>query len=296
MGWAFVTAADGTVGRHLVPMLVNAGVPVRAGVHREEDPLTTYRDPDIERVYIDFEEPETLRNALQDVEVVYLVTPQIPQSIQYVRVVVDVARDLGVRRIVRQSVFNAETGSDGVARWHRQAEQAVVDSGLAYTFLRPNSFMQNFVTLYRDDIVQGGFFRLPLGRARLSNIDVRDVAAAATAAIMDDEFVLPVYTLTGGAALTGEEMARVLGEVTGRAIQYRDEPEDGGRQPHDETDRVTIEALRELGEGLRAGEMAAVTDDVERLTRRPPIAFERFAQDYGWAFGAARRREDETAA
>jgi uncharacterized protein YbjT (DUF2867 family) len=297
MGWAFVTGADGTVGRHLVPMLVNAGVPVRAGVHREEDPLTTYRDPDIERVYIDFEEPLTLRNALQDVEVIYLVTPQIPQSVHHVRAVVAVARELGVQRIVRQSVFNAETGRDGEARWHRQAEQAIRESGLAATFLRPNSFMQNFVTVYRDDIVARGFFRLPLGSARVSSVDVRDVAAAATAAIMDDEFVQPSYTLTGETALSGHDMARVLSEVTGRLIEYRDEYEDGGRVPHDETDRVTIEALRELGEALRRGEMAGVTGDVERLTRRRPITFERFAQDYGWAFVAATgRRQDETAA
>jgi uncharacterized protein YbjT (DUF2867 family) len=297
MGWAFVTGADGTVGRHLVPMLVSAGVPVRAGVHREEDPLRTYRDPDIERVFIDFAESATLRNALSDVEVVYLITPPLPQSTEYVRSLIAVAREMGVRRVVRQSVANAETGRDGVARWHRQAEQVIAASGLAYTFLRPGPFMQNFVTAYRDDILTDGVFRLPLGQAGLSSIDVRDVAACATAALMDDEFDRPAYTLTGPAALTGVEMARVLSEVIGQRIEYRDELEHTGRSPGDEAEHATSEARRELGAELRAGALAAVSPDVELLAKRPPITFEQFARDYGWAFSrSARQGRGETAA
>jgi uncharacterized protein YbjT (DUF2867 family) len=285
-GRVLVTGADGTVGHELVPMLVAAGVTVRAGVRSEDDSLPVTEN-DAERAVIDFRAPDTLREACRDVEVVYLLTPQVPQSVAYVEAAVAAAREAGVRRVVRQSVCNVETGRDAVVRWHRRAEELVRESGLAYTFLRPNSFMQNFVSIYRDAILREGVFRLPLGDAALSSVDVRDLAAAAAAALMDDGFDSTAYTLTGPEALTGRKMATVLSAVTGRPIEYRDEPEDAGRAPRDVDERAESAALRELGLELRAGKLAAVTGDVEHLTGRRAITFEQFASDYAWAFTGA---------
>ena len=79
----------------------------------------------------------------------------------------------------------------------------------------------------------------------------------------------------------------VLSEVAGRPISYLDEPEDAGSPPGDETQRAVSAALHEFGDEMRAGRLAAVTGDVERLTGRPAIGFEQFARDYGWAFVAA---------
>jgi uncharacterized protein YbjT (DUF2867 family) len=188
-----------------------------------------------------------------------------------------------VRRIVRHSMCLADTGRDMLSRWHREAEAIVAGSGLACTILRPNSFMQNFVTIYGPSIRGQDRFRLPLGAAAMSSVDVRDVAAAATAALID-EVDGDVFTLTGPQALTGTEMAAVLSDVTGRRIAYADEPEDAGRAPRDEAERVVGVALSEFGEEMRAGRLATVTSDVERLTGRPAIAFDQFARDHGWAF------------
>jgi uncharacterized protein YbjT (DUF2867 family) len=285
-GRVLVTGAAGTVGRELVAMLVAAGALVRAGVHRRDD-LVPEEDLDIDRVVIDFEAPDLLLAAMDDVEALYLLTPQAPQAVEQVRAAVAAARTCGVRRIVRHSMCLADTGRDALSRWHREAEAIVTGSGLACTILRPNSFMQNFVTIYGPSIRGQDRFRLPLGSAGMSSVDVRDVAAAATAALID-EVDADVFTLTGPQALTGAEMAAALSAVTGREIAYADEPEDGGLPPRDETDRVIGAALREFGQEMRAGRLAAVTGDVERLTGRPAIAFEQFARDHGWAFVPAR--------
>ena len=85
---------------------------------------------------------------MQDVEVLYLLTPQMPQMVAQVRAAVEAARACGVRRIVRQSLCRADGGRDALGRWRREADALVATSGLAYTLLRPNSFMQNFVTIY----------------------------------------------------------------------------------------------------------------------------------------------------
>ena len=218
-GRVLVTGAGGAVGRELVAMLVSAGALVRAGVHRRDD-LVPEEDLDIDRVAIDFAAPESLRAALQDVEALYLLTPQVPQMVAQVQAAVEAARECGVQRIVRQSLCCADGGRDTLSRWHREAEALVVGSGFAYTLLRPNSFMQNFVTIYGPSIRGDDIFRLPLGTAAMSSVDVRDIAAAATAALID-EVDADVFTLTGPEALTGAQMAAVITEVTGRPIAYR---------------------------------------------------------------------------
>ena len=264
-------------------MLVSAGALVRAAVHRRDD-LVPEEDLDIDRVVVDFAAPDTLLAALRDVEVLYLLTPQVPETVAQVTAAVAAARACGVRRIVRQSLCNADSGRDALSRWHREAESVIVASGLACTFLRPNSFMQNFVTIYGPSIRDEDRFQLPLGAAAMSSVDARDVAAAATAVLID-EADADIYTLTGPQALTGAEMAAALTGVTGRPIAYVDEPE---RLP-DEGRRATSAALREFGAEMRAGRLAAVTGDLERLTGRPAISFAQFARDYAWAFAKSAR-------
>jgi uncharacterized protein YbjT (DUF2867 family) len=286
-GRVLVTGAGGAVGRELVAMLLGAGALVRAAVHRRDD-LVPEEDLDMDRVYVDFAAPDSLLAAMRDVEVVYLLTPQAPQAAAQVRAAVAAARTCGVRRIVRQSLCHADTGRDGLSRWHREAEAIVAASGLAYTVLRPNSFMQNFVTIYAPTIRSADCFRLPLGAAAMSSVDVRDVAAAATAVLMD-EVDADVFTLTGPSALTGAAMAAALSDVAGRPITYVDEPEDAGRPAGDETQRAVSAALREFGAEMRAGRLAKVTGDVERLTGRPAIGFDQFVRDHGWAFVATDR-------
>ncbi len=283
-----VTGAAGTVGRELVGMLVAAGALVRAGHHRRDD-LVPEEDLEVDRVFLDFDDPDSLRAAMRDVEVVYLLTPQVPQMVAQVRAAAAAAGACGVRRIVRQSMEPAATGTDRLSRWHREAEAVIAASGLATTTLRPTSFMQNFVTIYGPSIRADDRFHLPLDHAAQSSVDARDVAAAATAVLMD-EVDEAVYTLTGPAALTGAEMAVVLSGAAGRAIAWVDEPEDAGRPPRDDIEREVDLALREFAGEMRCGRLALVTGDVERLTGRPATTFAQFACDHAWAFARRDRQ------
>lgn len=278
-----VTAAGGTVGRALVPLLVEAGANVRAGLHDlRADPYEALGR--VEPVEVDFDDRGSLARAFDGIAAVFLVTPQRPESVRWVRSAIDAARRAGVKKVVRQSVYNAEDGRDGVARWHREAEGIIRISGLSHTFLRPNSFMQNFLTIYRDAIVHEDAFSLPLGRAALSSIDIRDIAASAASALLGNGGEREAYLLTGPEALTGEQFAETLSRVVERPIRYRDRPEDAGRPPRDAAEQAESEALREMGLEMRAGELARVTRDVETLTGRRPIDFERFVREHLWAF------------
>lgn len=283
-----VTGASGTVGRELVRLLAGAGAEVRAGLHRAGDAgaLPAGASP----VVVDFDSPATLVAACRGAGAVYLLTPQVPRATEYVRAVIAAARAEGVERVVRQSMHDAPHGADTLSRWHREAEEIVVSSGLGFTILRPNAFMDNFATIYAPLIREQGIFRLPLGQARLSSVDARDVAAAAAAILLGGArrgkgraggaHNGAAYILTGPEALTGAEMAAIVTEVAGRPVRYVDEPEDAGRPPHDADGIAASAALVELSAEMRAGKLADVSGDVERLTGRPPVSFARFARDH----------------
>jgi uncharacterized protein YbjT (DUF2867 family) len=278
-----VTGASGTVGRELVRLLAEAGAEVRAGVHRGAGgaAVTGALPEGVSAVELDFEAPATLAAACRGVGAVYLLTPQVPRATEYVRAAVAAARAEGVDRVVRQSMHDAPRGRDTLSRWHREAEEIVASSGLGFTILRPNAFMDNFATIYARLIRERGSFRLPLGQARLSSVDARDVAAAAKAVLLaGGAHDGAAYILTGPEALTGAEMAAIVTEVVGRPVTYVDEPEDAGRPPRDPDGIAASDALVELSAEMRAGRLAAVSGDVASLTGRPPASFARFARDH----------------
>jgi uncharacterized protein YbjT (DUF2867 family) len=278
-----VTGAGGTVGGELVRLLAEAGADVRAGLHTMNPEVTL--PAGVTPVPIDFEDPETLHAACRGAGAVYLLTPQVTSTARYVRVLVDAARLEGVEGVVRHSMHDAPHGRDALSRWHREAELIVTSSGLAHTILRPNAFMQNFVTVYAATIREQGFFRLPLGQARLSPVDARDVAAVASVVLLTEGHHGVAYTVTGPESLTGEEMAATLTSVIGGLVRYVDGPEDAVQPPRDPEGVAVSAALVGLGGEMRAGNLAAVSADTERLLGRQPRSFARFARDHraAWA-------------
>jgi uncharacterized protein YbjT (DUF2867 family) len=197
---------------------------------------------------------------------------------------IDAARAAGVRKVVLLSAMGANA-DDNVPL--RRAELHLERSGLAWNVIRPNWFMQNFHTYWLQGIKAQGQIFLPVGRARGSFIDTRDIASVAARLLSTDSFVNADFDLTGTQALDHDEVAAILSRVAGRAIGYTD---------------ITPEAMREvlLGAGLpgdyaeslifilgafKAGYSERVTDEVRRITGQDPIAFEQYAQDHraAWA-------------
>ena len=123
----------------------------------------------------------------------------------------------------------------------------------------------------------------------MSSVDVRDIAAAATAALID-EVDADVFTLTGPKALTGAQMAAVLNEVTGRPIAYLDEPEDAGRGARGQR-RARHQRLRCASSAPRCA--PAISRPSPATSSGSPVARRstsgQFARDFGWAFVPAAR-------
>ena len=220
----------------------------------------------------------------------FLLTSSSEQAQAQQSAFVDSAKSAGVKHIVKLSQWAADLESPvRFLRYHAAVEQKIRDSGIGYTFLRPDLFMQGLLA-FRESIVTQGKFFAAAGDAKISAVDVRDIAAVAAAALTGEGRAGKIYDLTGPEALTHAEMAEKLSQVLKRQITYVDVPPE-----------AMMDAL--LGFGIqqwqaagliedyahyRDGEASAIASGVHDVTGSPPRSFDQFARDYAPAFSSAK--------
>lgn len=280
-----VTGATGNVGAQLVRKLSERGEWVRAFV-RDRTRAAKIALPEVELVEGDFSKPATFLPALDGVQRLFLCIPSSANVERQQKDFVDAARQRKVRHIVKLSQFGASEQSPArFQRYHGAVENYILKSGIRYTFLRPNLFMQGLLN-FRSTITTQGALYAPAGHGKVSVIDVRDIAAVAEHALTDKGHEDNIYELTGPEALTHAEIAARLSEAVGKTIQHVDI-----------SPLVFKEALLSFGmppwraEGLvedydqyRNGEAAVVTTTVRDVTGKNPRTFGQFAEDYAREF------------
>jgi uncharacterized protein YbjT (DUF2867 family) len=281
-----VTGATGHVGSELVRLLAEQGAPARALVQSPDkaDPIQRLG---LEVAVGDFEQPDTLEAAMVGCDHLYLVSPPSPRQPEQERNVVDAAKQAGVSHVVKQTVLGADPdASMAFGRWHGQVEQYLAQSGLAHTLLRPHSFMQNFLLSAQPVADQGALYGMT-GAGRTSYIDTRDIAAVAAQVLTSPGHQGQRYTLTGLEALSAAEVAERLSVATGRQVRYVDLAADAFAQALAGAGMPgwLVDAVIEGNTLLAAGDQATVTDEVARVTGRPPRTFDQFATDHRAAFG-----------
>lgn len=272
-----VTGAMGTIGSHVVQLLTERGVPFRA----------MSRKPDLPNaVRADFTDPPSLATAVTGVDAVFLVTVPPTPSTAHDLALLDAARAAGVTKIVKLSAIGSGEQFDGaiVGAWHRAAEQAIEDSGLAWTVLRPTSFASNFLW-YRDLVDTGEPIPNILGTAKQAVVDPRDVAAVAVEALLNDAHVGQRYDLTGPELVTFTDQAATLERVLNRPVKTVDV------DVRTQLAGMPDEAISAVATGVdwaRAGGAAYVTDHVNRILGRPAGTFEQWTVDHRQAFAVMR--------
>src|SRR5207245_11165440 len=139
-----VTGATGTIGRDVARQLSGKGVSVRAGV-RDKAKARKQFGADIALVAFDCESEKTFSEAIDAVEKVFLLPPLLQNQLEVMNTFVDAAKRTGVRHIVKLSAIGVDDDTRPTAvKWHAANEQSIRESGVAFTFLRTNSFMQTF--------------------------------------------------------------------------------------------------------------------------------------------------------
>ena len=214
-----VTGASGTLSREVIRQLESAKALLRAAYFSNKG-AEAARARGIKAVIIDYNHPETLLAAFQGCDKLFLLGPNAMNQTQLELNAVEAAKAAGVRHIVKQSIWGAAEEAYSLAKVHRPVEKAIESSGLAWTFLRPNSFMQNSVTFMGKTIRAESAFYSASGQAQISHVDVRDIAAVAVQALTDPNHEGRAYTLSGPEALTYDELADALSKALGRPISH----------------------------------------------------------------------------
>jgi uncharacterized protein YbjT (DUF2867 family) len=275
-----VTGATGNVGKELVQQLIAAGQPVRAFTRHPAK--LAHLGPGVEIAAGDLDQPETIEAALKGVQRIFLVTSGTQQDAH----VIQAARRGGVEHVVKLSTLEAADDSmAGHVRWHREREELIRASGLAWTFLRPTMFMTTALD-WAATIKAQGVVYFPGGAGKVPPVDPWDVAAVAACALTGSGHAGGAYALTGPEALSIGEMTRILGEVLGRPLRYVDVPESDFAAQLRELGLpdYVVEGLIGVFSAIRAGKLAHVTDSVGRVTGRPARTFGFWCREHRSAF------------
>jgi uncharacterized protein YbjT (DUF2867 family) len=234
---------------------------------------------------IDNTRPETIADALINVDTLFL---RIPPSVEMVDIssnFVEGAKKNGVKFIVKLSTMGADLEPGYTSgRLHREVEKIIEESGIPFAFLRPNSFMQSFITRSSQTVKNQNAIYLPAGDERISLVDARDVADVAAEVLTNNgsQHINKVYDITGPEALSHSQVAEILSKETGRRISYVDISEEDARNRMKEmgVEDWSIDNALELFRMYRSGYRSQVTTVVEQLTEQKPTSFSQFARNY----------------
>jgi len=275
-----VLGATGTVGRHVLKRLSETGVEV-VGASRDPGTAAKRAGTGVPFVELDYDRRSTFTSALRRISKVFMaVRPGDEQAdVTGVPFVHEMSRHK-VEQVVLLSAMGAELRDDFALR---KIELAIETSGMKFTFLRPNWFMQVFSS---GSLLQGikanGMIALPAGQARISYIDARDVADVAVESLIDPSRQGKGYTLSGPQALGHEEIAAVLSSALGRSIRYIALAEDEARHRLKQAGfpEEWVERLIGFYRLVRGGWCAHVVDQMAGLLKHAPRTFDDFASEY----------------
>ncbi len=217
-----VTGAGGKTGRAVLrAVLLRDGV-ARAVVRDAR----RVQDLDVRAAVGDQRDPDRLTEILDGADAVYALAPNVsPDEVVMGRAVVDACRRAGVGRLVYHSVVHPQLTAMPHHADKGRVEELVVESGLDWTILQPNAYLQN-LDGYLDGL-RAGRYRVPYASDRATAmVDVRDVAAVAASCLVDGTGVHATFELSGPEPVAPVDIARVAGELLGHdVVAERQDPD-----------------------------------------------------------------------
>ncbi|KAA9381973.1 NAD(P)H-binding protein [Microbispora cellulosiformans] len=277
-----VTGATGRIGRAVVDLLTDAGVPVRALVRRSESAATL--PADVEIATGDLTVPESLDAALHAIGTVFLVWTAPPQT---AAAVVD-RLAAHAQRVVYLSAPHRTPHPffqqpNPMAALHAEIERLIAASGLDSTIVRPGMFASNALLWWSAAVRGEGVVRWPYGAAETAPVDDRDVAAVVARTLSEGGHSGGDYVLTGPGSLTQAEQIRIIGETLGRRLTFEELSPDEFRRETPEASRPAVDMLLAAWNAA-TGRPAYVTSTVSDLLGRPARTFRQWVTDHATSF------------
>ncbi len=208
----------GQVGSHVTQELLAQGIAPRVLTRSEEKAAGL--PAGAEAVIGDLDQPQSLQPALEGIEAALLLVANDPREMHWTLTALAAIQESTVRRLVYLSNHLSLSAPQVPHAGAKQpVEAAIKQSGLAYTILQPTFFMQNDV-MVQAALTQAGLYPFPIGPLGTPRVDTRDVAAAATAALLGRAESNASYILSSPDAPNGAETAALWQAALGREVHY----------------------------------------------------------------------------
>jgi uncharacterized protein YbjT (DUF2867 family) len=272
-----ITGATGDVGARVTRQLLERGIRPRVLTRSEEKARALFADG-VDVCVGDLADSISMRAAMREIDTVFLVNvgPEIPRRDE---MAASIAREEGVRHIVKLSSMDVEQGL-AIGAWHEKGEEAIRAAGVPFTFVRPTGFMSNLLA-WAHSIKAEGVVRSSTGDGRRAFIHSEDIASVCVAALLTEEYAGKVLSITGPESLNWTEVTERISKAMGKPMRYQFISDEEARERYSKISgsEEETEAHVALWRAIREGRLGAVTDGVEQVLGRKPIALQQWVEE-----------------
>lgn len=276
-----ITGKTGSAAARLM-----AGKTKLRAIVRNPDKAAEFKALGVELIAGDATDAAVVAKAAAGASKALLILPNNHEQTTIEKRFIDTVKAAGVKHIVKMSSTEATPDAKSpIPAGHYAVETYLKASGVPWTLIKPNFFMQNLLGSGRS-IKANGTFAMPCGNGTTAMIDARDIGAALAAVMTGTGHEGQSYELTGPEVISFSQAAERIASVIGKPVRYID-------QPMDEFKRVLgqflgdpwhRDAVCDLFAEIAEGGLNRTTDTYKKLVGRPPINLAQFVQDHIAAF------------
>ena len=275
-----LTGVTGKTGGETAKQLLQKGARLRALV-RDESKAAQLKAAGVELVVGDVSDADTVKRALKGADKAFLTLPNGQRQLEQEKQFTDLAVAAGVKHLVKMSSMEAVAHAQTpIPRAHWAVEEYIRASGLAWTMIKPNFFMQNLLASAAG-IRTNRKFSLPMGGGTTGMADMQDIGAVCAEVLTGHGHAGQSYEITGPEVLTFHGVADRISAVLGKTVEYVPMPMEQFRA------RMTgilepwhLNAVCELFREIAETGLDHTTDTFRKLIGRDPISVRQFIQDH----------------
>ena len=280
-----ITGATGKTGSATAKSLGEKGERFRALIRNEEkkEGLVSLGG---EVVIGSIENTEVVNQSMQGVKTVLVLLPNSESQLALEKQLVDSAKQAGVERIVKMSSIEATPDATSpIPKLHLESEEYIKQSGLAWTMIKPNFYMQNLLASAGTIKEQGKIF-LPMGEGKTGMIDTTDVGKVLAKVLSEDGHESMNHEITGPEILSFYEVAEIFSQALGKQVDYVDVPMDAYKETLGQflTNQWHLDAVIDLFNGIAEGGIEDKTDTFNELMGETPKSLSQFLAENSFIF------------
>ena len=280
-----ITGATGKTGSATAKSLGEKGETFRALI-RNEEKKEGLESLGGEVIIGSIENTQVVNQSMQGVKTVLVLLPNSESQLALEKQLVDSAKQAGVERIVKMSSIEATPDATSpIPKLHLESEEYIKQSGLAWTMIKPNFYMQNLLASAGTIKEQGKIF-LPMGEGKTGMIDTTDVGKVLAKVLSEDGHESMNHEITGPEILSFYEVAEIFSQVLGKQVDYVDVPMDAYKETLGQflTNQWHLDAVIDLFKGIAEGGIEDKTDTFNELMGETPKSLSQFLAENSFIF------------